>query len=509
MSGRGNRWFSRLGALVCVTALAAPALAADRALLIGVGNYENLPARFVLNGPRNDLRAMQALLTDRLGFDASSIRVLQDEQATRAEILASMNTWLVDGTKPGDRVYLYFSGHGLQVKDTDGDEADGLDEALAPFDIAEGGTDWQGAILDDEVDGMLGRLNGRAVTMVVDACYSSAVSHLRVEDSAAGIEGARFLPRPGAKPVEQALTRGIRIDLAVIDKPQLVDAGVTAWSAAAPYQVVWDDVRLPAPDRHGVFTSAFIAGQMDSSADGNGNGLTSNAELLEFVKAQSSAYCASQDMCGNLDPQLEIKAQTLGDSVVAPDGAAAGGGGQGIYQPASSESAAHLAYQDANAIDAVSDIVGKTENGDVELSIDRPTTMKAGEVFKLTVTSRSGGDLLLFDVGARGKATQIFPNEFARTITPLAPDVPLTLPDDYYGFDFEASGEGESVFVALVVSDAVDLSEVAPKERGLKVELNARETLGEVVARLQKTWTDDLDRRGIRWSIGTLPYRVE
>ena len=87
--------------------------------------------------------------------------------------------------------------------------------------------------------------------------------------------------------------------------------------------------------------------------------------------------------------------------------------------------------------------------------------------------------------------------------------VPLTLPDEYYGFDFEASDAGENVLVAFVVSDAVDLSVIAPKARGLKVELNARETLGDIVARLQKTWTDDLDRRGIRWSVGTLRYRVE
>ncbi|MCY1382284.1 hypothetical protein D9M69_702920 [compost metagenome] len=87
--------------------------------------------------------------------------------------------------------------------------------------------------------------------------------------------------------------------------------------------------------------------------------------------------------------------------------------------------------------------------------------------------------------------------------------MPLTLPDAYYGFDFEASGEGESAFVALVISDAVDLAGVAPKTRGLKVELSARETLSEIVSRLQKTWTDDLHKRGIRWSVGTLRYQVE
>lgn len=509
MSIRRKSWCSAFLALACTALLGAPASAGDRALLVGVGSYQSLPPKFALNGPKNDLSAMQRLLTDKLGFDASSIRVLRDEQATRAEILSSLNTWLVDATGPGDRVYLYFSGHGLQVKDDDGDEEDGLDEALAPFDIAEGAVDWEGAILDDEVDQVLERLEGRAVTMVTDACHSGAISRSLSDDARTGVEGARFLPRPNARPVDQALTRGLRIDLALVDKPKLVEAGVTAWSAAAPYQVAWEDARLPIAERHGVFTAAFVAGQAGNVADANRNGLTSNAELLEYVKAQSAAYCALQDKCGNLDPQLETQPQALGDSAVLPEKRDASGNGQGAYQKVGNQNVAHPAYQDADATNAVSDIIGKTETGDVRLSIDGPKKMKAGDVFKLTITSRTGGTLLLFDVNSLGKAMQIFPNDFAQKITPLAPEVPLTLPDDYYGFDFEASGDGESVFVALVVSDAVDLSEVAPRARGLKIELNAREALGDIVARLQKTWTDDLDRRGIRWSVGTLRYRVE
>ncbi|WDZ78119.1 caspase family protein [Ensifer adhaerens] len=509
MSARGKSWCIALSVVTCLALLAAPAVAGDRALLIGVGSYPNLPPKFALQGPKNDLLEMQGLLTGKLGFDPSSIRILKDEEATRAEVLSSMNTWLVEATAPGDRVYIYFSGHGLQVKDVDGDEQDGLDEALAPVDIVSGETDWQGAILDDEIDRILERLQGRAVTMVIDACHSGTISRSLSDDVSSGIEGARFLPRPHAKPVEQALTRGLRIDLAVVDKPKLVEAGVTAWSAAAPYQVAWDDVRLPVDERHGVFTAAFVAGQTGNAADANGNGLTSNAELLEFLKSQSTAYCSTQDKCSNLDPQLESKAQALGESAVVPEKLDAGGSGQGKYHQSNDPSATPTTYQDTDAVDAVGDIIGKTEIGDVELAFDRPTTMKTGDVFKLTVTSRTSGDLLLFDVNSQGKATQIFPNEFAQKITPLAPNVPLTLPDDYYGFDFEASGEGDSVFVALVVSDTVDLSDVAPKSRGLKVELNARETLSDIVARLQKTWAEDLDRRGIRWSVGTLRYRVE
>ncbi len=486
----------------------SPVLAADRALLIGIGNYQNLPPKLFLHGPKNDLVAMEGLLTGTLGFDRSAIRVLKDEQATGAAILSSIEEWLVAGTQPGDRAYLYYSGHGLQVTDLDDDEDDGMDEALAPFDLVAKNKDWDGAITDDELDAILERLKGRAVTLVIDACHSGTISRSLSNDVSAGIDGARFLPRPVAKPVEQALTRGLRIDLGVVDKPAHVnESGTVAWSASAPYQVAWDDVRLPVESRHGVFTAAYVAGQMGAAADANANGLTSNAELFEYVTVQSAAYCASQKKCETLDPQLETKAQNLGASAIVPVQARADA--KARYQPVTGSSTGQISYQDANAIDAVGDIVGKADAGDVTLGIDRPTSMKAGDVFKLTVASKIAGSLILLDVNAEGAATQIFPNEFAQKITPLSANVPLTLPDEYYGFDFEASGEGESAFVALVVNDPVDLAAVAPKARGLKVELRARETLSEIVSRLQKTWTEDLDKRGIRWSVGMLRYHVE
>ncbi|MBP1876237.1 hypothetical protein J2Z19_005986 [Ensifer adhaerens] len=488
--------------------MCSPALAADRALLIGIGSYQNLQPKLFLHGPKNDLLAMEGLLTGTLGFDRSAIRILKDEQATRATILSSIEEWLIAGTQPGDRAYLYYSGHGLQVADIDGDEEDGLDEALAPFDVVAGIKDWDGAVTDDELDAILDRLKGRAVTLVIDAGYSSTISRSLSGEVSAGIDGARFLARPEAKPVEQALTRGLRIDLGVVDKPSRVkESGIVAWSASAPYQVAWDDVRLPIESRHGVFTEAYVAGQTGAAADANANGLTSNAELFEYVTAQSAAYCASQEKCETLDPQLETKALNLGASAVVP--VQAGTEVTARYQPVAGDGAAPASYQDADAVDAVGDIVGKADAGDVRISINRPTTMKAGDVFKLTVASKAAGSLILIDVNANGTASQIFPNEFAQKITPLAADVPLTLPDEYYGFDFEASGEGDSAFVALVISDAVDLADVAPKTRGLKVELSARETLSEIVSRLQQAWTDDLERRGIRWSVGTLRYHVE
>jgi hypothetical protein len=509
-----------LSCLVFLGAQPLSARAEDRALLIGIGTYENLSEDMFLHGPKNDVKSIQALLTDTLSFKPESIRILTDEKATRQAILASMDEWLIAGTKPGDRIYVFFSGHGLQVKDTSGDEEDGMDEAISTYDIKAGDTDWTNVILDDDLEAELEKMKGRVVTLVIDACHSGTISRSLSPQAVSGLRGARYLPRPSAKAIKRQATRGLRIDLGVVDKPAvLIAGGVTAWSAAAPYQVAWDDVRLPEEQRHGVFTSAYIAGYKPTESDANSNGLVSNAELFEYITTKSKEYCASQENCDNLDPQLESVPDALGTSVAKPEpyvpetventADKPEEQPQPVYQEAKVEAGVAPAYVDADPVVAIGDIVGKADTGDVSVSLDTGPLLKKGQAFKISVTSKYDGNLVLLDVNKEGVATQIFPNEIAKKITPLTAGSTLTIPDDYYGFDFEADGSGENMLVAIVVADDVDLKDVAAPAQGLNAELDARQTLSEIVSKLQKTWTGDAENRGVHWSLGTLKYTIE
>jgi hypothetical protein len=491
--------------------LFSPAAAADRALLIGIGSYASLPEKMFLEGPKNDVPLIETLLKEKHGFAEGSIRRLTDKDATRAAILAAIDEWLVAGTQPGDRVYLYFSGHGLQVKDASGDEEDGLDEALSTFDIVAGDGDWSNVILDDDLDAVLAKLKDRAVSIVVDACHSGTISRSLSADVGEAMESARFLPRPHAKPVEEVKTRGLRIDVAVVDKPDIAKQnGMEAWSAASSYQVAWDDTRLPPEERHGVFTLSYVNGHDPSAGDSNGNGIVSNAELLEYVKKQSQAYCSAQKQCQGLDPQLEVNYALLGASVSTPADAYAGGqqaADYGKVEEVKVENTQQTAYVAADPADAIGDILGKAETGDVKLSLSADH-LKNGDSFRITVTSATGGHLVLYDVGKDGKATQIFPNEAAQKITPLSAHAPLTIPDDYYGFDFEAEGPSENLLLAIVIADDVDLTGVAPAEYGLTKELDARTTIAEIAGALKETWTRDAENRSVNWSLGLLKYTI-
>ena len=43
--------------------------------------------------------------------------------------------WVVNESRPGDTVWIHYSGHGGRVPDDDGDEDDGYDETLIPIDF--------------------------------------------------------------------------------------------------------------------------------------------------------------------------------------------------------------------------------------------------------------------------------------------------------------------------------------------------------------------------------------
>ncbi|GBG58987.1 hypothetical protein CBR_g24336 [Chara braunii] len=75
----------------------------------------------------------------------------------------------------GDCLVFYYSGHGIQVKDLDGDELDGYDEALVPVDFEK-----SGVMLDDEINQLIVRplIKGVRLHAIIDACHSGTMLDL-------------------------------------------------------------------------------------------------------------------------------------------------------------------------------------------------------------------------------------------------------------------------------------------------------------------------------------------
>jgi uncharacterized caspase-like protein len=104
-----------------------------KALVIGT-NYRLHPdPRYRLECCTKDAESVADFLHDKLDFARNDIRVITDNNPcdlpTKKNIIEAMKT-LVHGAQAGDSFFFYFSGHGIQIKDRDGDESDGLDECL-------------------------------------------------------------------------------------------------------------------------------------------------------------------------------------------------------------------------------------------------------------------------------------------------------------------------------------------------------------------------------------------
>lgn len=160
---------------ICLSA--ACCYAEDKALLVGIGKYQIKQAD--LPGIEIDLDAMRRVAL-AAGFHEENIVVLSDQDATLANFRIVFQREIKRGVSAGDRVLIYFSGHGTQVPDRNGDEKDDIDEALMMHDTrrrySDGEQRLENVLLDDEFEDLLADIPTNEVLVVVDACHSGTVT---------------------------------------------------------------------------------------------------------------------------------------------------------------------------------------------------------------------------------------------------------------------------------------------------------------------------------------------
>ena len=169
-----------------------------KAVCIGINNYPGTVND--LNGCVNDANDWSDFL-QTFGFETEKIL---DSQATKINILTALDN-LVTQANAGDVIVLTYSGHGTSVVDTDGDEADGYDEALYVYD---------GIVLDDQLRVILQKSNPDVHTVIIsDSCFSGTVTRVIVDPKAS----IRYTPTsevPGNLPVRRKIfTEGEMVEI--------------------------------------------------------------------------------------------------------------------------------------------------------------------------------------------------------------------------------------------------------------------------------------------------------
>ena len=195
-----------------------------------------------LNACVADARDMRALAKKR-GFAGNTL--LLDGQATAAAV----STALQDAAKKlakGDILFVTYSGHGGQVRDTNGDEKDNdrMDETWVLFDRQ---------LVDDEVYVLWGKFKaGVRILVLSDSCHSGTV----VKDIPSFLGGG---PRPRAMPrsvgikvenANRALYRAIQKNTRGSEKTK-VNASVLLISGCMDNQTSMDG------DHNGAFTGTL------------------------------------------------------------------------------------------------------------------------------------------------------------------------------------------------------------------------------------------------------------
>lgn len=201
------------------------------ALVIGIGPYPKESGWAEINGDKDVPVVVKMLRVN--GFD--SIYKLVNEKATKENIRKAMGN-MAKRCKPGDKVYIHFSGHGQQVVDVHNDEPDdGMDEAWIPYDACaryvKGRYEGQNHILDDELYNWLTAISDKIgnkgrLTVAVDACHSGDISR-GAEDDSLCVRGAFA---DGTRGIETVF-RAVSSWLTGKDSPKPAAQRVVKWTA--------------------------------------------------------------------------------------------------------------------------------------------------------------------------------------------------------------------------------------------------------------------------------------
>lgn len=268
-----------------------------RALLIGINKYRAVPK---LQGSLNDIDTMKQILITRWGFAEQHIRLLTDEQATRAGILAALNQF-VGETGPQDMVYIHYSGHGSQVADLNGDEPeDHLDETLVPQDGRSGTIP---DITDDELEAIFTRLPTGRAFIVLDSCHSGTATRsldIRTRSIPQDTRLDLYRPAPGS----DVRTRG---------GIQTLPARYVLMTGAASHQEALDG---PVEGRYHGFFSYALSRSLRSSPSS-----ASPREVFHGVETELKRIQLHFGRASMPEPQLEAPPDLLEFPLLGSSGA--------------------------------------------------------------------------------------------------------------------------------------------------------------------------------------------
>lgn len=429
-----------------------PPRAGRHALIIGVGRYQLDPARPVapLAGVAHDMASARAIAA-LLQVPPSSTVVLQDAAATRAGIEQAMAA-LRARVQPGDRVFVYWSGHGSRHVDA---AASGCVETLIPHDLKD--------ISHREFAQWLRPIGERAdkLFVVYDACHSGGAT----TPGGAARGGGGFVPKTAGSSAMCSMASNLRHRgfEGAAGAAGLGLGDVVHIASSRPDEVSFDN-----PAAGGVATVALRRCLQGEARDLDASGAVSAAELVACAQGLVERTLADQPqllphhltLAGNRDFVPAWFARPADTPVAATPALPAPAARPPQALPPAAAPREPTPAEWLDQLHAQRDTKRR-----VELTLDAPRLRIGVDTLGLTVRSSHAGHVHVLMAGSDGRSlTLLFPNALDRD-NRIAAGQSLMLPRP--AWRLVAGGPAGRNRLLVLVSDAApDLAALAGSAAG-------------------------------------------
>ena len=258
------------------------ACAETYALMMFIGDYRaGIPK---LEGVHHDVTSALSI-AHQMGVRDQNIQLLQDKELT-LEGMENAFDELDRRVLPGDKVFIYYSGHGGRQRVHD------PEERCAESLITVKGS----SFIDTELEARLQKLSGRAqkIIAMIDSCHSGGVTTRGLQ---------RFTPKFWSRGGEESCEAPVNLLTRSI-----VQASNTAGSGAKNYVYIAaaknNEVSLDQPDKGGFATLAWAQCMAGEARDTDGSGGLTAEEIR--VCAQQKIDAETQGVEGVLPQHISI-----------------------------------------------------------------------------------------------------------------------------------------------------------------------------------------------------------
>ena len=377
------------------------------ALIIGIGEYLD-PDVPTLKGIRHDMVSARRMAA-AMAVPEANIRMLRDHEAT-AERIRGEITALQARMADGDRVFIYYSGHGTRW----------FDEKIKQDDCTEGLMAADGKVLTNvELGERLAPLAQRADKMLVfyDVCFSGGVAgapfrtrSLRFGDELVTPKFTRVgAPEQCAKP-SNFRTRSLAL---VMQQQQALPQNVVHVAASRPDEVSFDSSTMG-----GFATSAWRDCLLGQARDLDGSGAITVDEVTRCAQAKVTSGLAGQP--GILGQQMTV----AGNASFVPAWMGAAFAVPTVVLPVSAPSPAPIpapnpapppAARRATPAEVLTELHQQRDGARRVVATARKSQLKIGtDLLEIDVTPARDGHLYVALAGSDGNSLYLlYPNDLA------------------------------------------------------------------------------------------------